>query len=82
MKFSKQAEKQLKKLEVKVRGRLLEAIFNLPNGDVKKLVGQKDRFRLRMGKYRAIYIIENNGYLIQKIDIRGDIYNNINEVIL
>ena len=44
--------------------------------DIKKIKGQKDFYRLRIGKYRAIYTIINDQLIILVLDIdsRGDIY--------
>lgn len=56
--------------------RIYQAIYNLPNGDVKKLAGCKSDFRLRVGNYRIIYQINNEELiiLITKADTRGQIY--------
>lgn len=43
--------------------------------DIKKLKGpNKDYFRLRIGNYRAIYVIEENNIMIAKILPRSKAY--------
>lgn len=59
----------------------IKAFKDIVNGkeekyDIKKLSGQIDFYRLRLGKYRAIYTIVNDELIILVVDIgsRGDIY--------
>jgi mRNA-degrading endonuclease RelE of RelBE toxin-antitoxin system len=40
--------------------------------DIKKLGGSV--YRVRKGKYRILFVIENNIILIFKIDVRGRVY--------
>lgn len=58
------------------RLRIYKAIYNLPNGDVKKLVGCKNDYRLRVGNYRIIYELNNTEctILVTKANNRGQIY--------
>ena len=77
--YEKQAIKYLKTLSKPDRDRIREAISRLPEGDVKPLQGYKDgRLRLRVGKYRVIYRIENDNTIsivfVMDIGSRGDIY--------
>jgi len=55
----------------------MEAIEGLPDkGDIKRLKGQtaKNAYRLRVGRYRIIYVWERDRIKILDIDTRGDIY--------
>ena len=54
IKYSKQALKFLKKQDVVTQKRIINAISNLPKGDVKKLQNRNGR-RLRIGDYRVIF---------------------------
>ena len=56
--------------------RILQAIYNLPNGDVKRMVGCKHIYRLRIGNYRILYEQQEEQYiiLVTKADNRGQIY--------
>ena len=46
------------------------------NLDVVPLEGTRNHYRLRMGKYRFLYVIKKNEVIIYfyKVDKRGDIY--------
>ena len=73
----KKAKKFIDKLPKNERIRIVRAIETLPNGeDIKKLKGQNDLLRLRVGEYRIIYTIDNGELIIYVIDIdnRGEIY--------
>lgn len=74
--YLKSAVKALEKYDIKIRSRIIESIDKIPQGDVKKMRGEKHPplYRLRVGKYRIIYHIENESIIIAKIDSRGDIY--------
>ena len=79
IKFEKSAVKFLNKLTKEQRIRIYEAIKRLPQGsDIKKLKN-KNLYRLRIGKIRVIYAIDNGMYIITviNIDSRGQVYNNL-----
>lgn len=71
--YSKQAIKFLSKQDKPTRIRIIEAIKQLPQGDVKKLQGQKS-YRLRVGDYRVIFDRNGDILYIEKIDNRGQVY--------
>ncbi|NMW84704.1 type II toxin-antitoxin system RelE/ParE family toxin [Peptoniphilus sp. AGMB00490] len=71
--ISKQAIKNLKKLDNRYKNTILEAIRSLPNGDVKKLQGLP-QYRLRVGVYRIIYTKEKDSIKIINILPRGEAY--------
>ena len=77
--FSKQAFKELEKINDPFYSNIKEAIFNLthdarPNG-YKKFKG-RDGYRIRIGNYRVIYDIFDNELKIEIITLehRKDIY--------
>ena len=75
--YSKTSLKHLSKLAKDVRENIVSAIAGLPErGDVQKMRGQtlKNVFRLRVGRYRILYIRETDVIRILDIDTRGDIY--------
>lgn len=74
--YLKSAYKILTEYDKGIKKRIIDAIEKIPQGDIKKLQGEKypPLFRLRVGKYRIIYHIENEEIIIAKIDTRGDIY--------
>lgn len=76
IRFEKAAQKFLDKQDKSQRLRLYKAIYKLPDGtDIKKLNGH-NLYRLRVGDYRILYMIDNEIHLIniENIDNRGDVY--------
>ena len=79
--FSKQVKKFIEKQDRKTKQRFKEIFEKLaknPYGediDTKKIKGSKF-FRLRIGKYRFLYFVDNDEVLIvvEKGDSRGDVY--------
>lgn len=74
--YLKRALRTLEGYDLATRKRIIEAIDKIPQGDIKKLQGEKypPLYRLRIGKFRIIYHIEDSGIIIVTIDTRGDIY--------
>jgi len=73
--YSKQAVKFLDSQDDESYIRIKNAIRKLPLGDVKKLKGYKDKYRLRVGDYRVIFRrTGNNMYCIETIGNRGQMY--------
>jgi mRNA-degrading endonuclease RelE of RelBE toxin-antitoxin system len=75
--FSRTSLKFLEKCEKKVRSGIIEAIEGLPSqGEIRRLRGQvlKNTFRLRVGRYRIVYVWEGDAIRIMRIDTRGDVY--------
>lgn len=72
--YSKQAIKFLKRQDRINRKRIVDAISTLPLGDVKKLQGEINTYRLRVGDFRVIFDKHGNIIYISKIDNRGEIY--------
>lgn len=77
--YSKQFIKSFTPLEKKLQLRIRKAIGKLPDGDVKKLKGNYSPalFRLRVGKHRILFEINEPTIFIVDIDTRGDIYKGI-----
>ncbi|MDR3792041.1 MAG: type II toxin-antitoxin system RelE/ParE family toxin [Terracidiphilus sp.] len=79
--FKASAEKELLQLPASVVSRLLPRIEALalephPTGS-KKLRGAKDLWRIRSGKYRAIYSIDDNRrqIVVMRVAHRSEVYN-------
>ena len=68
IKFSKKAEKEYQKLPAAIRLRIDQKLSYLrltPRGpDTKKLVGEENAYRTRVGTYRIVYEIEDNQLLV------------------
>ena len=72
---SKQAVKFLNGLEAKTQRRLKNGIEKIPQGDIIPYKGDKEYFRLRIGKYRILFKwIDDSQIFITLIDSRGQIY--------
>ena len=73
----KNVEKFIKKQSKDIQRRIIIAIYKLPEGDVKKLKGYENYYRLRVGDSRIIFEKEDDKLKIIVIDIgnRGQIYN-------
>ena len=73
------AGKQLKKLESEIQRLIKQALLKLqifPTGDIKKLQGKKNEFRLRVGIWRiffAVSITEKKIFVIRILH-RKDAY--------
>lgn len=75
--IEKRAEKFIKKQPYNQQKRILKSINILPDsGDIKKLKGQHNYFRLRVGDYRIIYTLKNDilTVIVTNADNRGQIY--------
>jgi len=72
--YSGQAGDFLDKQPVKKSERIKKAISALPSGDVKKLKGIRNGYRLRIGDVRVLFEKDGTQIYIVKIDNRGDVY--------
>ena len=81
--YKKQVIKFLQSQDVSIRNKILNFfdtikldIKKIEKYDVKPLKGYKDKYRLRVSKYRVIFSIENDLLKIEviKASSRGDVY--------
>ena len=81
--YKKQVIKFLQSQDVSIRNKILNFfdtikldIKKIEKYDVKPLKGYKDKYRLRVSKYRVIFSIENDILKIEviKASSRGDVY--------
>ena len=72
--YSNQASDFVDKQPSKKAERIKKAISDLPAGDVRKLKGIKNGYRLRIGDVRVLFEKEGNEINVIKIDNRGDVY--------
>jgi mRNA interferase RelE/StbE len=75
--YGKTSLRYLVRLGRSQKKRIVSAVDKLPGqGDIKKMKGKKSAnlFRLRVGKYRIIYQMEEDIIKILDVDTRGDIY--------
>ena len=79
VRFSKQGYKDYKALPEKYRkmvDRILSFLMEREKVDIKPVRGEKDVYRLRVGRYRMLvkFYREERIILVIKIGVRGDIY--------
>ena len=76
--LKKQPEKYLSKCPQNTHEKLNGALIGLENweGDIKKLQGRKDEYRLKLPPFRIIFIYVNGEDIITvtRIDTRGQVY--------
>jgi mRNA interferase RelE/StbE len=80
IRFTAAANRELRRLPAQVIRRVVAAIDQLardprPHG-AKKLAGSQDTYRLRVGDYRVVYIVDDDQQviLITRIRHRKDTY--------
>ncbi len=76
IKITKKAEKFIKIQDINTQKRIFKAILELPKGDIKKLKGIDDVYRLRVGNFRILFEKNDDKLVIIIIDVgnRGQIY--------
>ena len=73
--YAKQAVKAIKKLDASAKQRIRQSINAIPAGDIKKLQGHTELFRLRIGDWRILFsYIDADTVLIARISSRGTVY--------
>lgn len=77
IKVTKTAIKDVKKLDTQTRDRILKGIYKLPLGDVKRLQGYTNYYRLRIGDFRIIYSVSDETIIISAVLPRGEAYKHI-----
>lgn len=75
--YKKKAVRYLEMCDSDTKKRLKSAIEKLPIGDVKKLTGYDNEYRLRVGDLRVLFTKEDNTITINNILPRGQAYNRI-----
>ncbi|MDR2168081.1 MAG: type II toxin-antitoxin system RelE/ParE family toxin [Clostridiales bacterium] len=72
--YSKQADKFLKSQDAKTYARIKKAVAALPKGDICKMQGYKDLYRLKVGDFRILFKRIAREIFVTKIDNRGQVY--------
>ena len=75
--YEKEAAKHIQTQDKTTRQRLKDAIEKLPDGDVKRLQGYKNDYRLRVGNLRVIYSIDNDIIIVKDVLPRGQAYKRL-----
>jgi mRNA interferase RelE/StbE len=80
------AKKELEELEENLKNKIYKLLKTLERDpipariyDVKKLIGMKDMYRIRIGKVRIVYIIDWKDKIISvvRIGFRGKVYEGV-----
>ncbi len=75
--YKKNAVKYINSADAPTKKRLKAAIEKLPFGDIKKLKGFENEYRLRIGDLRVLFTVENDTIIINDIKPRGQAYKNL-----
>lgn len=75
--YSKSAIKYIIASDRSTKRRLKESIEKIPLGDIKKLQGTDNGYRLRVGDLRILFSIENDIIYIDNIIPRGQAYKRL-----
>jgi len=74
--YRKQAAKELERTDVSTKQRIKQGIEKIPVGDIKRLQGHTELYRLRIGDWRIVFSNpDNDNVVIERISPRGDVYN-------
>ena len=77
-KYYKQATKAISGMDKPTKQRIKQAISEIPNGDIKRLQGYTELFRLRVGDWRIVFsYYDAETVLIEKIAPRGGVYKEV-----
>ena len=55
VKYAKQAVKAIKRMDSATKQRIRQGIHGIPAGDIKKLRGHTELYRLRIGDWRILF---------------------------
>lgn len=75
--YSRKSVKYINSVDKPTKKRLREAIEKIPLGDIKKLQGLENGYRLRVGDLRVLFSIEDDTIYIDNIIPRGQAYKRI-----
>ena len=75
--YSSKAVKYINALDKSTKERLHKAIEKIPLGDIKKLQGTENGYRLRAGDLRVLFSMENDIAYIDNIIPRGQAYKRL-----
>lgn len=75
--FEKEAAKYISKMDKPTKQRIKKAIEKLPAGDVKKLQGYSEEYRLRVGDLRILFSVNEDIIIIKDVLPRGQVYKRL-----
>ncbi len=75
--FSRKAAKDYSRLAENYKSLVDMALRKISEGipaDIKPVIGEKDTYRIRVGRYRILLTMIDNVILVTRIGPRGDVY--------
>ncbi len=75
--YSKEAIKHIKTLDKPTKQRVKQAIEKLPAGDIRKIKGLSNDYRLRIGDYRVLFSKASGTITIKDVLPRGQAYKRL-----
>ena len=73
--YSKQAAKTLERMDAATKQRIRAGVNGIPAGDIVKMQGHTELYRLRIGGWRIVFsYVEANKVIVNKIAPRGQVY--------
>jgi len=78
--YTRSAEKDIAKLEKKIRVRVYKAIEKIEKGIIRqsKLQGNDKSYKVKVGKYRVVFEIDRKGNIvITRVKLRKIVYRNL-----
>ncbi|HPZ07493.1 MAG TPA: type II toxin-antitoxin system RelE/ParE family toxin [Candidatus Eremiobacteraeota bacterium] len=77
--ISKSAQKDIVKLDEKIRNRIFKAIDKLEQGIIKpdRLQGCDKGYKVKVGKYRILWKYKDGNIEIAKVKLRKIVYRNL-----
>ncbi len=75
--YEKDAVKYIQSQDQATKQRLKSAIEKLPDGDVKKLQGYRNDYRLRVGNLRVLFSVKNDIIIVKDVLPRGQAYKRL-----
>lgn len=77
IKYTKIAVKHIEVLDKPSKQRIKIAIEKLPFGDIKKLTGYDNEYRLRVGNFRVLFSLDNDIIIVKDVLPRGQAYKRL-----
>ena len=75
--YEKGAVKYIEAQDRPTKQRLKKAIEKLPDGDVRKLQGYKNDYRLRVGDLRVLFSVNDDIITVKGVLPRGQAYKRL-----
>ena len=76
--YYKPAIKALERIDAATRQRIRQAIHAIPQGDIKRLRGHTELYRLRVGDWRILFsYLDNDTILVEKLSPGGDVCKEV-----